>query len=42
MTAVADCPGDDVENNRKKKVPAGENLTKSAEDTPYNNSEGGV
>jgi len=25
-----------------KKVPAGENLTKSADDTPYNDSEGGV
>jgi len=25
-----------------KKVPAGENLTKSADHTPYNDSEGGV
>jgi len=25
-----------------KKVPAGENLTKSADYTPYNDSEGGV
>lgn len=40
--AVADFPRDDVENDGKKKVPADENLTKSAGDTPYNNSEGGV
>ena len=32
----------DVENTGKKKVPADENLTKSADDTPYNDSEGGV
>ena len=39
---VADFPRDDVENNGKKKVPADENLTKSADATLYNVSEGGV
>ena len=37
-----DFPRDDVENNGKKKVPADENLTKSADATLYNVSEGGV
>ena len=42
VMAVADFPRDDVENNGKKKVPADENLTKSADATLYNVSEGGV
>ena len=40
--AVADFPRDDVENDGTKKVPADENLTKSADATLYNVSEGGV
>ena len=40
--AVADFPRDDVEHNGKNTVPADENLTKSADATLYNVSEGGV
>ena len=40
--AVAAFARDEVENNRIKKVPADENLTKSADATLYNVSEGGV
>ena len=40
--AVADFPRDDVENNVKKKFQSDENLTKTADATLYNVSEGGV
>ena len=40
--ADADFHRDDDENDGKKKVPADENMTKSADATLYNVSEGGV
>lgn len=39
---IAQVPRGFVESDGKKKVWADEDLTKSADDTPYNDSEGGV